>query len=284
MDEGLRNHVCGSRKAEGVALNDLKALQARCLDILRDIDRVCRQFQIRYSLCGGSVIGYHLYQGFIPWDDDIDLMMTRENYDKFLEVYPKHCAKGYRLLHYSQGTEPLPPTLFSRVEDLNSELTEKIAGHVRKGHIFVDLTVYDAVLNRNDLRASRARVGWTYSMLYQYNGMTPGTGWKRQIYRLIPKVQDEEKLRKIYAKTEAFCRRKSRNWKKAAYCAELLSAAYGGILYEKRIFDGYEDVEYAGVRTSLIRDYQDYLFMRYGKREFTKEIPDEEKGKHLMLE
>ncbi len=265
-------------------MSDLQELQARCLGILRDIDRVCREHQIRYSLCGGSVIGYHLYQGFIPWDDDIDLMMTRENYDRFLEVYPKHCAPGYRLLHYSRERETVLPTLFSRVEDLSSELTEKIAGKTRKGHIFVDLTVFDAVLNRNDLRASRARVGWTYSLLYQNNGMTPGTGWKRQIYRLIPKVKDPEKLRQKYAKAEAFCRRKSRNWARAAYCAELLSAAYGGILYEKRIFDAYEDVTYAGVRTSLIRDYQDYLFMRYGKREFTKEIPEEEKGKHLMLE
>ncbi len=265
-------------------MGDVKEIQARCLGILRDIDRVCRQFQIQYSLCGGSVIGYHLYHGFIPWDDDIDLMMTRENYDRFLKVYPEHCGSGYRLLHYSRERETVLPTLFSRVEDLNAELTEQIAGKTRTGHIFVDLTVFDAVRSHTDLRASRARVGWTYSILYQYNGMTPGTGWKRQVFRLVPKVRDAERLRKIYEKTEAFCRRKSRKWDRAPYCAEILSAAYGGILYEKRIFDAYEDVDFSGVRTSVIRDYQDYLFMRYKKREFEEDIPEEEKRTHLIVE
>ncbi|MBQ4417898.1 MAG: LicD family protein, partial [Butyrivibrio sp.] len=53
-------------------------IRHRCLAIAKDIDRVCTKYGIRYSLCGGSVIGAHLYRGFIPWDDDIDLMMTRE--------------------------------------------------------------------------------------------------------------------------------------------------------------------------------------------------------------
>ena len=69
---------------------EIKKIQQCCLEIVKDIDRVCRKHGIRYSLCGGSVIGAHLYQGFIRWDDDIALMMTRVIYDRFLSVYPKY--------------------------------------------------------------------------------------------------------------------------------------------------------------------------------------------------
>ena len=65
----------------------LKRVQKDCLEIMIDIDKVCRENNIDYSLCGGSVIGAMLYNGFIPWDDDIDIMMTRKNYEKFLKLY-----------------------------------------------------------------------------------------------------------------------------------------------------------------------------------------------------
>ena len=127
---------------------EIKKIQKCCLDIVKDIDRVCREHGIRYSLCGGSVIVAHLYKGFIPWDDDIDLMMTRENYDKFLKIYPKYAKKRYHLHHYStDGTKNLP-ALFSRVEDMNTVMTEEIARGIRKGHAFVDITVFDNTSGR----------------------------------------------------------------------------------------------------------------------------------------
>ena len=64
----------------------LLQVQKCCLGIVDDIDRVCRKNGISYSLCGGSVIGAMVYGGYIPWDDDIDLMMTRENYDRFVRI------------------------------------------------------------------------------------------------------------------------------------------------------------------------------------------------------
>ena len=65
---------------------ELRQLQLKCLEILDIIIGICDKYQVKYSLCGGSVVGAHLYKGFLPWDDDIDIMMTRDNYNKFLEV------------------------------------------------------------------------------------------------------------------------------------------------------------------------------------------------------
>lgn len=153
---------------------EIKKIQQCCLEIVKDIDRVCKEHGTAIPSAEGSVIGAHLYQGFIPWDDDIDLMMTRKNYDKFLKVYPRYANKRYHLHHYStDGVENLP-ALFSRVEDLNTVMTEEIARGIRKGHAFVDITVFDNISGKCYNRLIHFYNAYTYTLLYRMNGMTAG--------------------------------------------------------------------------------------------------------------
>jgi len=262
----------------------IKKIQEGCLEILRDIDRVCRQFHIQYSLCGGSVIGYHLYQGFIPWDDDIDLMMTRDQYDRFLKLYPVHCGSKFRLLHYDTLGTPDVPTLFSRVEDMEEDITETIAGSIRRGHVFIDITVFDTFPSGMHQKWIRLHTSYAYVMLYHRNGMVPGTFWKRTLYKCIPSDRKESRILDFYRRTEDLCRKSSQRHPDGPYCAELLSAAYGGILYSASIFSQYRNVVFSGVRTRMIADYRNYLYMRYGKWEFTRDIPESEKRLHIKAE
>ena len=81
----------------------IRQVQLKCLEILDIVDKICRDHQIQYSLCGGTVVGAHLYKKFLPWDDAIDLMMTRENYNRFIELAPKVLPEGFSVLNYQQG-------------------------------------------------------------------------------------------------------------------------------------------------------------------------------------
>lgn len=95
----------------------LKELQDFGLKILTDVDRFCREHSIKYSLAYGTFIGAVRHKGFIPWDDDIDIIMKREDYDLFKSTYTSPHFKFYDL-----SNTPDCYVSFGRVCD--TELTE----------------------------------------------------------------------------------------------------------------------------------------------------------------
>lgn len=69
--------------------NNLKELQSLLLKMTEEVDGLCRRHNIKYYLNGGNVIGAVRHNGFIPWDDDMDIMLLTEDYRKFIEVCRK---------------------------------------------------------------------------------------------------------------------------------------------------------------------------------------------------
>jgi len=65
-------------------IEELRHIQ---LEILDDVDLFCRENQLRYSLCGGTLLGAVRHKGYIPWDDDIDILMPRPDYERFASSY-----------------------------------------------------------------------------------------------------------------------------------------------------------------------------------------------------
>lgn len=76
----------------------LRKLQLVQLEILKDFIEVCKKYDLDYIMLGGTGIGVVRHQGFIPWDDDIDVAMPRKDYDRFMEVYKKEIGDRYKVL------------------------------------------------------------------------------------------------------------------------------------------------------------------------------------------
>ena len=135
---------------------ELQRLHAELYDILQEIIRVCDVLQLPYFIQGGSGIGAHFFQGIIPWDDDIDVGLTRDNYKRFVQQAPAVLRKGYTLQWL--GTEPDTPFYFAKVRKDNTAFVEELFAKlpIHQG-IYVDVFPFDKVPDNQRLqRAHRA--------------------------------------------------------------------------------------------------------------------------------
>ncbi len=97
--------------------DELKRIQ---LDILRNVHKFCLEHNINYSLAYGTLLGAVRHKGFIPWDDDIDIMMLRNDYDRFIKEYPE--SDEYGLCCFEKDTNY--PYSFAKVQDKKTSLIE----------------------------------------------------------------------------------------------------------------------------------------------------------------
>ena len=112
-------------------------------NILKDVACFCRMHNIRYFLCGGTLLGAIRHNGFIPWDDDIDIMMPREDYQRFFKLYNRSNSR-YRA--DSLDNNPDWHMAFGRVGDTETILFENtLKKKYSKYHAFIDVFPIDGI-------------------------------------------------------------------------------------------------------------------------------------------
>lgn len=126
----------------------LEKVQKILLGYLLEIDRICKKYEIKYFLAGGTLLGAIRHHGFIPWDDDADVMMLREDYEKFLEVagseLPEHIF--IQLPQTEKGN--YNPFTKLRIDD--TMFATEFTGHFMEMHngIFFDILSHDKTGNK----------------------------------------------------------------------------------------------------------------------------------------
>ena len=127
----------------------LHGLQRVELEILLEIDRVCREHGIKYFLDSGTMLGAARHGGFIPWDDDIDISMLRDDYDRFLEVAQDSLGEKYFV--QTRKTDPKATNSFAKVRK-NGTTCIEYSAKLDGSHtgIWVDIFPFDTVLNTEE--------------------------------------------------------------------------------------------------------------------------------------
>lgn len=128
----------------------LRQLQLTELNILKQVIDLCEQENLRYFMLGGTFLGAIRHEGFIPWDDDIDIGMPRADYDRFFEIAPEKLAKNLIYKNYWKGNEKT--IYFSRVEDSRVQIHDDSALKHRVRNAWIDIFPMDGMPNNAMMR------------------------------------------------------------------------------------------------------------------------------------
>ena len=117
----------------------LRRQQLRMLDILREVDRICRKHHISYWLSSGTLIGALRHDGFIPWDDDLDIEMMRSDYLRLMSVLPSELPDWLAL--QNDETDPGYFYFYAKLRDRRSRMLEQNAydRHWKEQGIYIDI-------------------------------------------------------------------------------------------------------------------------------------------------
>ena len=126
------------------------------LEIVKAVVHICDTNGLIYYMSGGTLLGAVRHKGFIPWDDDIDLAMPRDDYEKFLQIAPDLLPNNYQIVNYR--TDPNYQYYITRVRDIDTKVEETRIG--------------------NDYRYTNASID-----LFPLDG-TPNLSWFRKLYFL----------------------------------------------------------------------------------------------------
>ncbi|MCI7589869.1 MAG: LicD family protein [Spirochaetia bacterium] len=148
-------------------LEDLRKLQLLELKIAKEIKRVCEKNNISYFLVGGTLLGAVRHQGFIPWDDDMDIGMLRSDYKKFIEVCSRDLGDEFFLQTYQ--TDKAYGNFFAKIRLNQTHFTEYITSTIScHDGVFVDIFPYDFTSESEKERKKLISKINSLSNLYQY--------------------------------------------------------------------------------------------------------------------
>lgn len=253
---------------------DLLRLQHVLLEILVDFKKVCDKYQIDYMLCGGTALGAVRHQGFIPWDDDIDLMMLRSEYNRFKEVFCKEFQGKYELV------EPLSDSRYvSKMVKIYKKGTTFIeistAGVGGPDMIFADLFLIENVPPPGLKRKMKAIIYDT-----AFKAASVCIDYKYPSPPIIEKSKIDRQLKKYYSMRRCFgflfsiiggmrfylkiCDSLANQKEETAWFGIPSDSGYLDRIYPRELFTNLGKVSFCGYEMKVPRDYDFYLRSEYG--------------------
>lgn len=128
-----------------ISQQELRQLQNIELEMLIELDRICRKCGIKYSLDGGTLLGAVRHKGFIPWDDDIDVIMLREEYVKFRKSCKEDLDRS-RFFFQDYRTDPNYRWGYAKLRRKNTKFIRLGQEHLKQNSgVFIDIFVVDNV-------------------------------------------------------------------------------------------------------------------------------------------
>ena len=210
--------------------------QKKCYNILLEIDRVCRCAGIKYYLYAGTLLGAVRHNGFIPWDDDIDIVMMRKDYESFPSACRKYMDKDKFILQTIQS-DPFANNPWMKLHDKNTAFLSGIRRSGAMEGINIDIFPIDNVPDDENILHNRAKYFDCMNLIYQWRfaRVRKNVGWKMKIFqtliKYIPPWNEKQFKEKYNKKIQEY---NSQNTRRVVYFS---NRKYMKKVIERSVFD-----------------------------------------------
>lgn len=277
VDQDMRNH-----------------LQDVLVEMMQDIHNVCIKRKIGYALVGGSCLGAVRHQGFIPWDDDIDISMLREDWEKFRSCFDEELGEKYVMEAPQYGNKDCKTT-WAKVYKKKTVLQEimDVDTPYEQG-IFIDIFFYENVSNNKIIRKIDACLsdflkGVATSMVFykypnelmkQYYGATPHTKRYYNMRRFLGFLFS-------WMSHKRFCDCYDKFVSRHKTPSEYITAPTGrknymGEILQRKWWIPQKQVKFENTEFLVPADSHNYLLTLFGKN-YMQLPPVEKREKHFIV-
>lgn len=260
LEEEVR---CGYTVSE-----EMKEVWAVELDLLNEFDEICKKNNIEYIACGGTILGAVRHKGFIPWDDDIDLMLSRKNYNKLLQIRAE-----FNDPYFFQTEENDSGSLRGHAQLRNSKTTGILKGEYDQNHtfnqgIFIDIFPLDNLPDNEMERKAfikRCKKMKELSQLLKY-----GMFFRRNciafiadFFRLVYLINRGETSKTLYDKFEESAQKYNNDITRSCtlVCSDTINHIY---VYDNSDLGDIKEVQFENMLIPIPTNYDKVLTLVYG--------------------
>lgn len=276
---GFDNQV-SSADDRDLSYLSLRELQLEIVKLLVFFDGICKKHDLRYSLIGGTLLGAVRHHGFIPWDDDADVCMPRDDYEKLIELYGGAIPNTpYRLVGHPDKLVSYNPI----VRLMTNEIEVEDAYFKASTNLWIDILPMDGIAENAQQatkvleRATRLRTVTTVSFSNPSFGASALRRFLKRCFILIDRGHWLGHV--AMKKLDALAR--SRRFAESACIAAVTNGRYG--IGEKLLrveFEKYTTLDFEGHAFSAMGCWESYLAGVYG--DYMKIPPKDQRGVHYL--
>ena len=234
---------------------DNDEIKAVLLELLRKFDFICRKHNLKYSLCGGTLLGAIRHKGFIPWDDDVDVFMLRDEYIKFCKVFNKEKqGKNIELLNYYRKGYY---ATFAKIVDTRTYSMEN--KRIERLGVWIDLHIIDLMPSKeltfySDIIKNVKEIRYLGSIKYLSICNNCFSKFKAKIVRCFKKIALRKKIESFLSKNSGSEEVSFSFGDKVGFWCKLPNLHFYNLV----------DLDFENLKVMCIKSYDIYLAGKYG--------------------
>lgn len=230
------------------------------LDILLFVDKICKKNNIKYSLAFGTLLGAVRHKGFIPWDDDIDILLKRSEYNKLVNVLYSLNDDRYKV--FSMKDEGYFYS-YAKVGDMRTVIKEKNWPDYKDLGVNMDIFPIDYLPNSNEHEYFEKTKQYEAGL---HNSLTDiAYAHEKRYMRLIKRICRFRKVKKCRLKGEWYWKNKINEMTELKESENMACIVTGGYrVWNRSMLDNYIELEFENHHFSAVEDYDTMLKSSYG--------------------